>query len=150
MLHLERAVADGSDLTARRELMAAALNGALASQKGLGGVHAMSHAVAALGLDHGCVNAVLLPLVLDFNAPAVAPRYDEIGREFGLPDGADLTHAIARLRERIGLPSTLGAMGFQARDVEGSAILAAADYCNRTNPRHAAVGDYRALLFAAL
>src|SRR5690606_27621600 len=81
--HLERAVADMADLAARREMMAAALNGALASQKGLGGVHAMSHALAGLGrgrLDHGAINAVLLPLVLEFNQPAVAHRYDEIKR----------------------------------------------------------------------
>lgn len=151
--HLERAVADGTNLTARRELMAAALNGALASQKGLGGVHAMSHAVAACGptgLDHGSVNAVLLPLVLDFNAPAVASRYDEIGREFGLSRGTYLPDAVSRLRDRIGLPSSLSEMGLKKGHVEECAAAAAADYCNRTNPRHAAIDDYKALLLAAL
>ena len=62
--HLERAVERGRDLTARREMMAAALNGALALQKGLGGVHAISHALGALDgylLHHGTLNAVLLP-----------------------------------------------------------------------------------------
>lgn len=151
--NIERAVADGSDLSARREMMAAALNGGLAGQKGLGGVHAMSHALAAVGgeaPDHGAVNAVLLPAVLEFNAPAVSPRYDEIGRELGLPARIGLADAMARLRERIALPARLGELGIEKRDLERAAVLAAADHCNRTNPRHADAGDYLTMLRAAL
>lgn len=151
--HIERAVEDGSDLTARRELMAAALNGALASQKGLGGVHAMSHAVAALlpaGVDHGAVNAVLLPLLLDFNEPAVAERYDVIRQEMGMPAHDDLAEEIARLRDRLGLPGRLTDLGFRACDVDRAAALASDDFCNRTNPRRAATEDYRALFLRAL
>lgn len=150
--HLERAVADGSDLVARREMMAAALNGALAGQKGLGGVHAMSHALAGLGggaLDHGALNAVLLPQVLEFNAPAVAHRYGEIKHELGLPERCDLVRAIVGLRERVALPARLGELGVERDDLERAAALAAAGYCNRTNPRHAAAADYLAMLRAA-
>lgn len=151
--NLERSAVDVPDLIARREMMAAALNGALASQKGLGGVHAMSNALACLGdpqSDHGAINAILLPLVLDFNAPAVAARYDEIGSEFGLSCGVGLPQAIVRLRERVGLPPSLSELGFGARQLEGIAALAAASFCNRTNPRHAAPSDYRAILMRAL
>lgn len=151
--HLERAVADGSDLDARREMMAAALNGALASQKGLGGVHAMSHALGAVvggALDHGAVNAVLLPHVLAFNAPAVAPRYDEIKQEMGLPARVDLGEAIACLRERVSLPARLSQMGVEARDLMRAAVAAAADHSNRTNPRHADAEDYLRMFAAAL
>ncbi len=151
--NIERAVDDPSNLTAQRELMAAALNGALASQKGLGGVHAMSHALAIVGdepSDHGKINGVLLPLVLDFNAPAVAARYDEIGQDFGLARGGDLAGAVMRLRERVGLPSGLLQLGFRANQMERTAALAADNYFNRTNPRHTAAADYRALLLSAL
>lgn len=151
--NLERAATDVPDLTARREMMAAALNGALASQKGLGGVHAVSHALACLGErqpDHGAINGVLLPLVLDFNAPAVAGRYDEICPEFGLSCGYDLPETIVRMRERVGLPSRLTELGVAASQVERTAILAAGSYSNRTNPRHAAASDYRDLLLQAL
>jgi 4-hydroxybutyrate dehydrogenase len=151
--YLERAVADGSDLQARREMMAAGLNGALANQKGLGGVHAMSHALGGVvqrALDHGAVNGVLLPFVLEFNAPAVAPRYAEIRRELGLPARADLPEAIMRLRERVGLPSRLGEMGVDRDDLARAAANAPADYSNRTNPRHAGAEDYLAMLSAAL
>ena len=92
-LHLERAVEDGRDLGARREMMAAALDGALAVQKGLGGVHAASHALGALDghrLNHGMLNAVLLPPVIEFNAPAVGGRYAAIKRALGLGSRADL------------------------------------------------------------
>lgn len=152
VINLERA-ADYSDLTARREIMAAALNGALASQKGLGGVHALSQALASLPdthADHGAINAILLPLVLDFNAPAVAERYDEIGHEFGLADGAELPLAIVRMRERLGLPSRLSELGFVPAQLDETATLAAASFCNRTNPRLAAATDYKTLLNCAL
>lgn len=150
---LECAVADGSDLTARRELMAAALNGALASQKGLGGVHAMSHALAGVShrrLDHGALNAVLLPHVLAFNAPAVAPRYEAVRQELGLPPRADLPEAITRLRERIALPARLREVGVAAGEITHAATLAEGDHSNRTNPRRADAGDYLAMLRAAL
>lgn len=151
--YLECAVDDGSDLHARREMMAAALNGALASQKGLGAVHAMSHALAAVSrqpLDHGALNAVLLPHVLAFNAPAVAPRYEAIRRELRLPPRSDLPEAISRLRERIALPSRLGEVGVEADGLARAAAFAEGDHANRTNPRRAAAGDYLAMLRAAL
>lgn len=150
--NLERAVEDGSDLEARREMMAAALNGALAHQKGLGGVHAMSHALACLGggaIAHGAVNGVLLPQVLRFNAPAVAARYEAIKMEFGLPRKADLPDAVMRLRERIALPDSLRSLGVRKADLARAAAYAAADYTNRTNPRHAGKEDYLAMLRAA-
>jgi len=151
--YLESAVSDGSDLNARRELMAAALNGALASQKGLGGVHAMSHALAGASraaLDHGALNAVLLPHVLAFNAPAVASRYEAVKRELGLPPRADLSEAIMRLRERIALPARLGDMGVRPAEIARAASFAEGDHSNRTNPRRADAGDYLTIMKAAL
>lgn len=151
MLNAECAVS-GPDPQARRELMAAALDGALAAQKGLGAVHAMSHAIGSLAggaVDHGAVNAVLLPLVLDFNAPAVAGRFEEIRRDFGLRRGADLGRAMATLRSRIGLPSRLRGLGLDAVDLDRAASAASADYFNRTNPRLAGRDDYLAMLMEA-
>ena len=151
--HLERAVFDGTDLDARREMMAAALNGALADQKGLGGVHAMSRALAGVSrhaLDHGALNAVLLPHVLAFNAPAAASRYGAIKREFGLASSADLPETIVRLRERIALPARLGELGVDLDAIERAAAFAEGDLSNRTNPRRADAGDYLAMMRAAL
>lgn len=151
--HVEQTVAS-RDPRARRELMAAALNGALAAQKGLGAVHAMSHALGSVARgaapDHGAVNAILLPLVLDFNAPAVGDRYADIKREFGLRPRADLPLAMARLRARLGLPAALAEVGLTERDLARAAAGAATDYFNRTNPRLADADDYLVMLRAAL
>ena len=69
---LPRAVANGSDLTARSYMMAAAIMGATSFVKGLGAMHALSHAIGALvGSQHGLTNAVLMPYVLEFNRPAI-------------------------------------------------------------------------------
>ncbi len=151
--NLERAVGHGGDLHARREMMAAAMNGALAFQKGLGSVHAMSHALGGLsepGRHHGALNAVLLPHALAFNAPAVRHRYAALTEAMGLGPGDDLAEAIDALRARLGLPASLGAMGLVQADVEAAAPLAEADHANRTNPRRATAEDYRAMMLAAL
>jgi len=147
--HIERAVTDGRDLEARREMMAAALNGGLAQQKGLGAVHAMSNALRATkgrSIGHGAINAVLLPVALAFNAPAVAHRYDEIKRGMNIPQHRDLGDAIIALRERIGLPSDLSSAGLDAAAIAHASLWASRDYANRTNPRRASVDDYEAML----
>jgi 4-hydroxybutyrate dehydrogenase len=151
--NLERAVCNGADINARREMMAAALNGALAQQKGLGGVHAMSYALGGLSgyqLDHGAVNAILLPHVLEFNAPAVAHRYDDLRTGMKAPRRLDLPEAVFRLRERIGLPGRLGEIGLDRGALSQAADYAAYDYANRTNPRRASAADYLAMMTAAL
>lgn len=150
--NLRKAVDNSADLRARRELMAAALNGTLAQQKGLGGVHAMSHGLLGAvdgGIDHGAANAVLLPLVLEFNAPAVSARYDVIRYEMGLSRSADIAEAMVRLRERVALPASLGALGVRRNELGRAADYATRDHANRTNPRHAGSADYRAMLEAA-
>jgi 4-hydroxybutyrate dehydrogenase len=69
-LNLERAVQNGTDLAARRELLAAALNGGLASQKGFGGIEAAARGLEGeAGARHGALHAALLPEVLAFNLP---------------------------------------------------------------------------------
>lgn len=151
--NLERAVNDGHDLSARREMMAAAMNGTLALQKGLGGVHAMSHALGGVhrsGFHHGKVNAVLLPHVLEFNAPAVGERYDGLRNAMGIARSSDLADAISVLRGRIGLPSRLSAFGIDAHAVEKAAPLAEKDHTNSTNPRLAGASDYKRMMTAAL
>ena len=148
--NVDRAVS--GDPHARRELLAAALDGALAAQKGLGAVHAMSHALGSVAggtLDHGAVNAILLPHVLAYNAPAISDRIAEMRRDAGLRPGADLARAMARLRARIGLPSSLRTLGLDVADLDRAAAAASSDYFNRTNPRLADTDDYRAMLVAA-
>ncbi len=151
--NIEVAVHDGGNIEARREMMAAAVNGALAFQKGLGGVHAISHALGGLPgykLHHGTLNAILLPHILAFNAPAVGARYSALKQAMGLPQKADLPDALCHLNERIGLPTRLGEIGVDLPAVEAAAPLAEKDHTNRTNPRKARSSDYREIMISAL
>jgi len=150
---LERATEDGKDRGARWNMMMAALEGALAFQKGLGAVHAMSHALGGLedlSLHHGTLNAVLLPTVLRFNADAVGHKYPRILAALGQPENADLAHVIEELNGRLGMPASLSAMGVTEAVIDHTAELAAKDHTNATNPKPANADDYRRLLREAL
>ena len=77
--YLPRAVADGNDLEARTQVMASAIMGATAFQKGLGAVHSLAHPLSTIaGMHHGTSNAVLLPPVMRFNATVVADRLKDL------------------------------------------------------------------------
>ena len=83
--YLLRAYADGADLEARAQMMSAAAMGATAFQKGLGAIHAMSHPVGAVfNTHHGTTNAVCMPAVLAFNAPAIADRFAPVAAYLAL------------------------------------------------------------------
>jgi len=111
---LVRARDDGTDRDARTDMMAAAVLGARAFRKGLGGLHGLSHALAArFGGQHGQINAVLLPHVLAANRPAVDGRLAVIASALGLDDGTpDAVNAwIGELCAALGVPATLQAIG---------------------------------------
>jgi len=149
---LPRAVANGSDAAAREAMMLASMQGALAFQKGLGAVHALSHPLGGLPapLHHGTLNAVLLPHVLRFNAPAIEAALPLLAAAMDEPaDAALLADAIAELSRSIGLPSTLGEMGVREEFLPAIADAAMRDHHHLTNPRRATREDYLALLHAA-
>jgi len=147
--HIERATRDGQDREARWNMMIAAFEGALAFQKGLGAVHALSHplgAVPGISLHHGTLNAVLLPAVLRFNRPAIGAKHEQLAETMGLTPGADPAEAIAALNVRLSLPSGLQAMGVPRDVLPGIAQAATKDHCHATNPRAATAEDYLRLL----
>jgi len=146
---LERAVADGQDRDARKQMMVAASEGALAFNKGLGAVHSLSHAagrIKELNLHHGTLNAVLLPAILRFNHGHAGDKYDRIAAAMGLKPGADLAEAIEGLNARIGLPANLKAMGVTDDMVPGMVEHATADICTFTNPRKIGPAEYEQIL----
>lgn len=147
--HIERATRDGQDREARWNMMIAAFEGALAFQKGLGAVHALSHplgAVPGISLHHGTLNAVLLPAVLRFNRPAIGAKHEQLAEAMGLAPGADPAEAIAALNVRLSLPSGLQAMGVPRDVLPGIAQAATKDHCHATNPRAATAEDYLRML----
>jgi alcohol dehydrogenase class IV len=151
--HLLRAVRDGSDKDARWHMMMAAAEGAMAFSKGLGAVHAMSHACGAdqtLRLHHGTLNAVILPAILDFNRDHVGDKYARLNAAMGLARDADPAEHIRKLNADLGLPANLGDMGVQRGAIPSLAEHAARDVCTLTNPRPATADDYAGLFEKAL
>jgi 4-hydroxybutyrate dehydrogenase len=145
---IERAVADGGNRTARKEMMMAALEGGLTFQKGLGAVHSLSHAIGALkepSLHHGTLNAVLLPAVLRFNAAAAPAKMAALAAACGAR-GATLDRFVEDLNGRLGLPKSLSAMGLPRELLPDLARAGLADHSTATNPRTLTEGDLLALL----
>ena len=146
---LPRAVADGSDIMARREMMVAAMEGALAFQKGLGAVHALSHPLGGyreLKLHHGTLNAVLLPPVLRFNEVVCATTYPRLRQAVGLKEGGDVANFMAQFAERLEIPMSLSALGVPERILSEVAKAAMLDHTHATNARPATEADYNAML----
>ena len=153
--HLERAVRDGGDREARRQMMSASMQGAMAFQKGLGCVHSLSHSLGGVNprLHHGTLNAVFLPAVVNFNAAADSVRQERrlerMARAMGLAGAGDIPDAIRDMNARLGLPAGLAAMGVEPAWTERVVSGALADHCHKTNPREASADDYRAMLAAS-
>ena len=149
---IERAVAHPDDREARSEMMMAGIQGGLAFQKGLGAVHALSHPLGALTepmLHHGTLNAVILPVVLRFNAGHVGDKYLRLGRALGLPQDADLADAVVERNARLGMPASLRAMQVPAQAIDRVVEGALADHSVPTNPRPMSGDDLRAMFLAA-
>lgn len=134
--NLPRAYADGSDLEARSQMMAAATMGAVAFQKGLGAVHAISHTVGALhGTHHGTTNAVIMPACLAFNRPGVEERIARAAAYLGISGGFDgFLARLVSLRDELGIPADLTGLGVPADDLDRLTELALADPSVGGNP----------------
>jgi alcohol dehydrogenase class IV len=133
--HLVTAVTNGSDLDARGGMMKAAMMGAVAFQKGLGACHSLAHPLSSeKDMHHGLANALCLPAVMDFNNAAVPDRVERVRRVVD-PNATSLSNALRALREKVGLPTGLGAEGVTKADIAKLADKAMEDACHRSNPR---------------
>lgn len=133
---LPRAVHQPSDLDARSHMMVASQAGATAFQKGLGGMHALAHSLGALyNAQHGLLNAVLMPYVLCANAGAIQDDAAYLARCLGLKDGLDgLVAWTLHLREDVGIPHTLAAIGIDAAEKARVGRMATQDPSAGGNP----------------
>ena len=133
-------------------MMAAALMGAVAFQKGLGAIHAISHPIGALyNTHHGTTNAVVMGPVLAFNRPAVEERLEAAARYLGIEGGFDgFCRFVAELNASLGIPADLRALGVTEPDVD--AILAGAlkDPSTGGNPVAMTAENTRPLIEACL
>ncbi len=149
---LRRAVLDGADLEARSWMMAASLMGATAFQKGLGGMHAMSHPIGAIyDAHHGLTNAVVMPYVLVRNRDAISERCGRLAAYLGIGDTfTALLDWVLGLREDLGIPHTTPSLGVVDDEVARLAPMAHADPSAGGNPIPLTVDDYAALFRASL
>ena len=149
---LPRAHADGSDIEARAQMMAAASMGAVAFQKGLGAIHALSHPIGArYGTHHGTTNAVVMRAVLAFNRPAIERQIERAAAYLGIDGGFDgFLGFVVRLTRRLGIPDTLGGLGVADPDLDWLTARALADPTAGGNPIKLTVESTRALYRACL
>ena len=149
---LERAVANGKDVEARAYMMSASLAGAVAFQKGLGAMHAMSHPCSSLfGTHHGLTNGVVMPYVLVWNRPIIEKKITALSSYLGINGGFDgFLNWILRLRENISIPHDLTALGVKAESTTTMSRMAQVDPANATNPIPVDSDDFARLYERAL
>lgn len=143
--HLETAVNDPTDKAAREGMAVAQYIAGMAfSNVGLGLVHGMAHPLGAIfDIAHGVANALLLPLVMEYNAPAALDKYGDVARAMGVETGGMSREEAARaaveavrgLARRVGIPEHLRELGVGEGDLPRLADQAMADVCTPGNPR---------------
>jgi alcohol dehydrogenase class IV len=137
------------NLTARTDMMIAAMQGAMAFQKGLGASHALAHALTPIsGVHHGLANALVLPAVMEFNRAAAGARLARAAiamGEDGRASDPDLAAAavarVRRLSAELGLPARLRDAGVAEADLPRIAAKAFQDASHQTNPRPCTEAD---------
>ena len=120
------------------------------SNVGLGIVHSMAHPLGALyDTPHGVANAIILPTVMEYNAPATGEKYREIARAMGVQGVDNMTQeeyrkaaidAVRKLSEDVGIPADLKAI-VKEEDIPFLAQSAYDDACRPGNPRETSVEE---------
>ncbi|HUA97440.1 MAG TPA: iron-containing alcohol dehydrogenase [Terracidiphilus sp.] len=157
---LPSAVANGQNMEARDKMAYAEfLAGMAFNNASLGYVHAMAHQLGGFyNLPHGVCNAILLPVVCDFNLIACPKRFKDIAIALGqdvtglsdLDAGAKGIRAIRQLSAAVGIPSGLAELGVQEKDFAVMADNAKKDACQLTNPRTATHAQVVAMFGGAM
>ena len=116
------------------------------SNVGLGIVHSMAHPLSAYyDTPHGIANAVLLPYVLEFNAPATGEKFREIARAMGVKGVDHMSQgeyrkaaidAVKQLSKDVGIPEKLHMIGVKQEDLVALSQDALKDVCTGGNPRN--------------
>ena len=124
------------------------------SNVGLGIVHSMAHPLGALyDTPHGVANAIILPTVMEYNAPCCGEKYREIAKAMGVKDvdamsleeaNAAAIQAVKQLSKDVGIPTDLKAI-VKAEDLDFLSESAYADACRPGNPRETSVKEIKAL-----
>ena len=129
------------------------------SNVGLGIVHSMAHPLGALyDTPHGVANAIILPTVMEYNAPETGEKYRDIAKAMGV-DGVDAMtledarkaaiDAVKKLSADVGIPADLKDI-VNAEDVDFLSQSAFDDACRPGNPRETSVDEIKALYLSLM
>ena len=129
------------------------------SNVGLGIVHSMAHPLGALyDTPHGVANAIILPTVMAYNAPATGEKYRDIAKAMGVcgVDAMSLEDArkaaidaVSKLSSDVGIPANLKDI-VKPEDVDFLAQSAYDDACRPGNPRETSVAEIKELYLSLL
>ena len=129
------------------------------SNVGLGIVHSMAHPLGALyDTPHGVANAIILPTVMEYNAPATGEKYRHIAAAMGVSGTESMTQeeyrkaaidAVRRLSVDVGIPADLKDI-VKVEDIDFLAESAYADACRPGNPRETSVAEIKELYLSLL
>lgn len=149
--NLRAATANGKDMKARENMaLAQYVAGMAFSNVGLGCVHSMAHPLGArFDVPHGVANALLLPIVMEFNMPAALDKYCEIAKAMGeditgltREEGAKVAvNAVKKLSLDLNIPQTLREINIPKESLNQLAKDAYADVCTGSNPREITEND---------
>lgn len=124
------------------------------SNVGLGLVHSMAHPLGAVyDTPHGVANAIILPTVMEYNAPSTGEKYRDIAKAMGVEGVDDMTlddarkaavDAVRKLGEDVGIPANLKEI-VKDEDVDFLAQSAYDDACRPGNPKDTSVEEIKAL-----
>lgn len=124
------------------------------SNVGLGIVHSMAHPLGALyDTPHGVANAIILPTVMEYNAPETGEKYRDIARAMGVPGTENMTqeeyrraavNAVRKLAADVGIPANLRDI-VRPEDIPFLAQSAYDDACRPGNPRETSPEEIAAL-----
>lgn len=123
------------------------------SNVGLGIVHSMAHPLGALyDTPHGIANAIILPTVMEYNAPATGSKYKDIAEAMGIDTtGMDqetyrraAIDAVKELSKDVGIPEDLKGI-VEIEDLDFLSQSAYADACRPGNPRETSVAEIKEL-----
>jgi len=125
------------------------------SNVGLGIVHGMAHPLGAVyDTPHGVANAIILPTVMEYNAPATGEKFREIARAMGVQGVDSMTQeeyrkaaidAVKQLAADVKIPKKLTDVGVKPEDLQFLSESALADACTGGNPRDTSVAEIKKL-----
>ena len=149
-----RAAVEGTDEGREGMALGQYVAGMGFSNVGLGIVHSMAHPLGAVyDTPHGVANAIILPVVMEYNAEATGDKYKYIAAAMGVEGTENMTQAeyrkaavdaVRQLSKDVGIPADLKAI-VKPEDVQFLAESAYADACRPGNPRDTSVEEIAAL-----